>query len=621
MAHVPKPPQRIGVKKRLENLVELWRLMPRAFKLVWDSSRGFAILLVALLLASSGIPAGMAWVGKLIVDGVVAAAREHNAAASAALEHHVLMLVGVELGLMLGQLVLNRLQGLLRSLMGETLGNHVNVLILEKALTLELRHFEDADFYDKMQNARREAGSRPLNLVLELVQLVQQGIVLASYTFLLARLSWWSAGIIIVASLPAFISEAKMSRDAFRLNSWRAPEGRRQNYLEWILTRDAHVKEVKIYGIGPLILDRYKRLFEKFYAEDRELAIRRTAYGLLLGAFSLLAFYASYAWMAEKASLAAISIGDLTLYLTVFRQGQSAFQSVLSGVAGLYEDGLYMTNLFTYLDMPTGGEAPRSLPPKSAASGGPQPIEFRDVSFRYPGTDKWVLRNVNLSIAPGEKLALVGDNGAGKSTLIKLLLRLYDPTEGAILYGGVDLRDMDPWELRKRLGVVFQDFVRYQFTVAENIGLGWVPHLENRPRIEEAAERGGAKNVIENLPNRFDTMLGGWFENGQELSGGQWQKIAIARAFMREAEVLILDEPTAALDAEAEHDLFVRLQNLAADRSALLISHRFSTVRRADRIAVIRDGHVEELGTHAALLEKNGRYAQLYKLQAAGYVD
>jgi ATP-binding cassette subfamily B protein/ATP-binding cassette subfamily C protein len=604
------------VRERLQGLATLARYLPRTYRLVWDSSRGFAVLLVVLLLGSSALPAAMAWVAKLVVDAVVDSAKSHDPAQ----QHHVLMLVGLELGLMLVQLTVNRLQSLLRSLMGETLGNHVNVMILEKALTLELRHFEDADFYDKMQNARREASSRPLNLVLGLVELLHQGIVLASYTFLLTRLSWWSALIIVGASLPAFIAEARMSRDAFRLNSWRAPEGRRANYLEWILTRDAHVKEVKIYGIGQLVLDRYKALFTRFYAEDRALAVRRTVYGLVLGGLSLLAFYASYAWMAGKASLAAISLGDLTLYLTVFRQGQGALQGALSGVAGLYEDGLYMSNLFTYLDMPTSGEAPRALPPQAAPQG-PQTIEFRDVSFRYPKSEKWVLRHVNLTVAPGEKLALVGENGAGKSTLIKLLMRLYNPTEGAVLYGGVDLRDMDPWELRQRLGVVFQDFVRYQFNVSENIGLGWVPKMNDQLRIAEAAERGGAKAVIEGLPQKYETMLGGWFEEGQELSGGQWQKIAIARAFMRDAEVLILDEPTAALDAEAEHDLFVRLQALAAHRSAILISHRFSTVRRADRIAVIRDGQVEELGTHADLLEKNGRYAQLFKLQAAGYVD
>jgi ATP-binding cassette subfamily B protein len=280
-----------------------------------------------------------------------------------------------------------------------------------------------------------------------------------------------------------------------------------------------------------------------------------------------------------------------------------------------------MSNLFGYLDIPTGGEGPRSLPARVPPRVHSQQIEFRDVSFRYPGSDRWVLRHVSLELRPGEKLAIVGENGAGKSTLVKLLMRLYDPTEGAILYGGVDLRDMNARDLRDRIGVLFQDFVRYQFTASENIGVGWVPALEDRPRIERAVDDGGARSVVDALPQKLDSMLGGWFEEGQELSGGQWQKIALARAFMRDSEVLVLDEPTASLDAESEHELFVRLQKLAAERTAIFISHRFSTVRKADRIAVLKDGHVEELGTHAELLAMDGRYAHLFRLQAAGYVD
>jgi ABC-type multidrug transport system fused ATPase/permease subunit len=280
-----------------------------------------------------------------------------------------------------------------------------------------------------------------------------------------------------------------------------------------------------------------------------------------------------------------------------------------------------MSNLFDYLDITTGGESPRILPPLHPAQARAQPIEFRGVSFRYPGSEKWVLRGVDLKLSAGEKMALVGENGAGKSTLIKLLMRLYDPSEGAILYGGVDLRDMDARDLRDRIGVLFQDFVRYQFTAGENIGLGWVPALGDRARIERAVDDGGARPVIEQLPQKLDTMLGGWFEEGHELSGGQWQKIALARAFMRDSEVLVLDEPTAALDAEAEFELFRRLQELARDRTAILISHRFSTVRQADRIAVLRDGRVEELGTHEELLQRNGRYAHLFKLQASGYIS
>ncbi|HKC61395.1 MAG TPA: ABC transporter ATP-binding protein [Myxococcales bacterium] len=591
--------------------------MPRVFQLVKDSSRGFAAGIVALLIGQAVIPASMAWVGKLIVDAVVQAART----GARADERRVVEYVLIEFGLMVVSTVLSRGQALLRDLMRASLGNHVNTMILEKAATLELRHFEDADTYDKMQNARREASVRPLSLVLELASLGQQLLILISYAALLARLSWWSTLVIVAASLPAFFAEARFSGESFRLNSWRAPEGRRQNYLEWILTRDSHVKEVKIFGLAPLVLGRYRALFDKFYSEDRRLALRKSAAGLLLGALSLLAFYASYLFMADRAARARITLGDLTLYLAAFRQGQAAIQSALASIGSLYEDGLFVSNLFSYLDIPTAGELPRARP-SSAAKGRSQLIEFREVAFRYPGSDREALHGVNLRIEPGEKLALVGDNGAGKSTLIKLLLRLYDPTQGAILYGGVDLRDFDPRDLRDRIGVLFQDYVKYQFTALENVGLGEVRAISDRPRIDAAVDRAGARTVVDELPQKLDTMLGGWFEEGHELSGGQWQKIALARAFMRDrAELLVLDEPTASLDAEAEHDLFLRLKALAADRSAILISHRFSTVRTADRIAVLQGGRIAELGSHEALLAEDGRYAHLFRLQASGYLS
>jgi len=611
------PPETLRERARLT--VRYLKYLPRTFRLVRDSSPTFAAGLVLLLLGQAVLPASMAWVGKLIVDAVVQAARA--GAGGAGDRALVLKLVLFEFGLMVISTALSRGQALLRDLLRASLGNHVNTMILEKATTLELKHFEDADFYDKMQNARREASVRPLSLVLEIASLLQQLIILGSYALLLARLSPWSVLLIVAASIPAFAAEARFSGQSFRLNTWRAPEGRRQNYLEWILTRDSHVKEVKLFGLGPLVLQRYRNLFAKFYREDRALALRKSLAGLLLGGLSLVAFYGSYLFMAIRAAAGAISLGDLTLYLNVFRQGQSSIQSVLSSIGSLYENGLFVSNLYDYLDIGTTGEAPRVQPALSAPRLLSQTIEFRNVSFQYPGSDKWVLRDVSLKLAPGEKMALVGDNGAGKSTLIKLLLRLYDPTEGAILYGGVDLRDMDPRDLRDRIGVLFQDFVKYQFTAAENIGLGWVPSIDDRARIEKATDDGGARAVVESLPHKLDTMLGGWFEEGQELSGGQWQKIALARAFMRDSEVLILDEPTAALDAEAEHELFLKLQKLAKGRTALLISHRFSTVRQADRIAVLRDGRIEELGTHESLLAQNGRYAHLFKLQAAGYVS
>jgi ATP-binding cassette subfamily B protein/ATP-binding cassette subfamily C protein len=344
--------------------------------------------------------------------------------------------------------------------------------------------------------------------------------------------------------------------------------------------------------------------------------------GLAFGAVSLVAFYAMYALMAGRAARAEISLGDLALYIAVFRQGQGAIQAVLQGIGGLYEDALFMSNLFDYLAIPTGGEAARVSPPRSRARGRPEVLEIDRVSFRYPGTGEWALRDLSLTIAPGERLGLVGENGAGTSTLVKLLLRLYDPAEGAIRWGGVDLRDMDPADLRGRIGAVFQDFVRYQFTAAENVGLGSPAHVADRPRIAEAARRGGATAVVEALPLGWDTVLGGWFETGHELSAGQWQKLAVARAFMRdEAELLVFDEPTASIDAAAEHELFQRFQALAADRTAIVISHRFSTVRIADRIAVLHAGRLEELGSHRELVARGGRYAHLFSLQAQGYVD
>jgi ATP-binding cassette subfamily B protein/ATP-binding cassette subfamily C protein len=596
----------------------VFRQVPGTVRLVWEADRRGAIAVAALTLVLALLPAGIAWVGKLIVDGVVLAART----GAETDRGRVGGLVLAELGLMAVQLTANRLLSLRRELLRGALGNAVNERILEKALALELRHFEDADVYDKMQNARREASQRPLSLVMQVFAVAQNAVTLAALSGLLLRLSPASVLVIVAASVPAFVAETRLSNASFRLWTWRAPEGRRLNYLEWILTRDSHVKEVKLFDLGPLVLERYRALFRKFFEEDRRLARRRLQLGLAFGLLSLLAFYGMYALMAGRAARAEITLGDLTLYIAVFRQGQGAIQAVLQAVGGMYEDALFMSNLFDYLAIPTGGEAPRALPARAPPRGRPSEIALEGVGFRYPGKEAWALRGVDLVIAPGEKVGLVGENGAGKSTLVKLLMRLHDPTEGRILYGGVDLRDMDPRELRDRIGGVFQDFVRYQFSAAENIGVGSPPRIEDRARIEEAARRGGGAAVVAALPQGYDTVLGGWFEAGHELSAGQWQKLAVSRAFMRDdAEVLVLDEPTAAIDAEGEHELFGRFQALAADRTAIVISHRFSTVRMADRIAVLHGGRLEELGSHRELVARGGRYAHLFGLQAQGYLD
>jgi ATP-binding cassette subfamily B protein len=389
------------------------------------------------------------------------------------------------------------------------------------------------------------------------------------------------------------------------------------NYLEHVLTVDSSVKEVKLFNLGEPLLKRYSDAFQVFFREDVDLARRRSIISVGLGVLASLSYYGAYAWIVFVTIAGAITLGSMTFYLTLFRQSQGAFQGLFSNITRLYEHGLFMDNLFTFLALQpqmTQAAQPVPVPPRLQRG-----IEFRNVSFRYPGRDDWALREINLMIAPGEKLALVGPNGAGKTTLIKLLTRLYDPTEGQILLDGVDLRDYDPDELHRRIGVIFQDFVRYQLTARENIGFGHIDHLDDVQRIDAAAQRGGADDIMAVLPAGMETMLGRWFEDGFELSGGQWQKIALSRAFMRDGEVLVLDEPTASLDAEREYAIFQRFRELTTGKIAVLISHRFSTVRMADRIAVIEGGRITEIGSHAELLQRGGTYARLFEMQAEGY--
>jgi len=448
-------------------------------------------------------------------------------------------------------------------------------------------------------------------------------VTLLGYAVMLAHFSAWIVLGLLIATLPATLSEMRYSKIAFRIRNWRSPESRKLLYLEYVLANDEHVKEVKLFGIGPHLLDRYRTLAESFFEEDKQLAIRRA---LLTHLFSLLgtfAFYATYALMAVAAALARITLGNLTLYVVSLRQGQQAFQSVLSGIGNLYEHNLYMSNLFSYIELSEASERAQSERARNrlkVGASGETGIRFEDVGFHYPGKESWALRHVDLTIRPGDSIALVGENGAGKTTFVKLLAGLYEPTEGRIVLDGRDLTTWDPEQLRKRFGVLFQDFNKYQLKLRENIGLGSVEHLLDEPRIERAAERGGASELLHTLPGGLDAALGHWFEKGSELSGGQWQKVALARAFMREdADILVLDEPTAALDAESEHAVFERFRELATGRTTIVISHRFPTVRMAKSIIVLEHGQIVERGSHEFLLEKNGKYARMFKLQAQGY--
>jgi ATP-binding cassette, subfamily B, bacterial len=601
-----------GATAGLRQFFGVFQYSRRAVALVWTTSRFLTLALVGLSLVSGVAPAAIAYLGKLIVDSVVVAARSGLAAD----QRQALLYVGWEAAAVVVQAGCQRGLSVCQSLLRAQLGHRVNVLVLQKALTLDLAHFEDSEFYDKMSRARREASSRPLSLVMRTFGLVQNGISLVTYGALLSQFSGWAVAVLALAALPAFISETRFSGEAFRLFRWRTPEAREQMYLEAVIAREDYAKEVKVFDLGQRLLGRYHDIFGRLYKEDRHLTLRRGAWGYGLGLISTSAFYGAYAWIALATARGAISLGEMTMYVLVFKQGQGAMASALSAIGGMYEDNLYLSNLYEFLEEEIETEPTGYTVGPTAGTG----IEFQRVSFAYPGSQRPALDNISFSLRPGGKLALVGENGSGKTTLIKLLARLYQPTAGRILLDGLDLQQWDAAALRRRIGVIFQDFVRYQFTVGENIGVGDGAAFDVYERWVEAAERGMAAPFIAELPSGYRTQLGRWFRGGRELSLGQWQKIALSRAFMRkDADILVLDEPTASMDADAEVKIFERFREMTRDQLAILISHRFSTVRMADRIMVLAGGRIIEDGSHSQLMSAGGHYAHLFSLQAAGY--
>ncbi|KAF1027306.1 MAG: Lipid A export ATP-binding/permease protein MsbA [Burkholderia plantarii] len=587
----------------------------RAFGLVWQTSRWLFVGLVVATVAAGALPALAAWLGQRIVDTVLLTLHQHPAGGLAA-DWPVLCYLLMEacvLALLSGcQRALSLQQSLLRARLGQT----VNLLVLEKAQKLSLLQFEDAEFYDRLVRVRREASSRPLALIVKSLGLIQNLISLASFAFLLIRFSPWALLILVLGAVPGFIAEARFSGSAFRLFGRRTPESRQQGYIESLLSQEANIKEVKLFGFAPLLLQRYRSMFERLYAEDRQLTLRRDGWGFALGLLGTAAFYAAYTWVVVETIHGTVTLGQMTMYLVLFKQGQSVVGNSLSSIGGLYEDGLYLSDLYDYLGQPepaTPGTLTRGAIPGDG-------LRCENVGFRYPGATRAAVEHISFHLATGHSLALVGENGSGKTTLIKLLTRLYTPTEGRILLDGTDLQDWELDALRRRFGVIFQDFIRYQLRVGENLGVGDIDSFEDEHRWRDAAGQGMAAEFIDTLEHGYATQLGRWFAGGRELSGGQWQKIALSRAYMRrDADILILDEPTAALDAASEAAVFERFRQRAAGRMSLLISHRLSSVRNADEIVVLDHGRILERGDHAALIANGGRYASLFELQASGY--
>ena len=599
----------------LESYFGVFRYSRRAIQLVWSTHRGLTIALALFTVTAGVLPAAVAYVGKLIVDGVVSDIVTVQDGGSA--EYSLVFAWVIVEGLLVAGLAgVQRAIGFCQALLRVLLSQRVNILILEKALTLDLAQFEDSEFYDKLNRARQEASSRPLSLVNRTFGLAQHGISLASFGGLLLQFSPWAVLILIAAGIPAFAAETAFSGERFRVFRRRSPERRMLLYLEMVLAREDHAKEVKLFSLGRELMSRYRSIFGVLYEEDRKLAIRRDGWGFALSLFGNVAFYSTYAWIAVSTIQGSISLGEMTMYLLVFKQGQASVSSMLTSIGGMYEDNLYLSNLYEYLEeeIPQGNGISTTGPDPSAG------LTFDNVSFTYPGGSNSAVRNVSFSIKPGQSVAIVGLNGSGKTTLITRMAGLYPPDSGSIYYQGMELSQWNLAELRKSIGVIFQDFNRYQLPVGENIGVGDVGHLWEDERWIDAATKGKAAKFIDKLPEGYQTPLGRWFNKGQELSGGEWQRVALSRAFMRTgADILVLDEPTASMDSQTESEIFDDFQSLTADKIAILISHRFSTVRRAELIMVMDQGEIIERGSHGELLAMGGQYARLFELQARGY--
>ena len=585
-----------------------------ALRLVWQSAPGWTVASLALLVVQGALPLVSLYLMKLTVDAVTAALEAPDKGAAFG---QVALLIGVTGGVALVSALARSVAGLVSEAQGQVVTDQMSDILHAKSIEVDLEYYESAQYYDKLHRAQREAPFRPIRIVNGLVQVAQNGISLLAMAGLLFSFHWGIAAVLFVAAIPGLFVRLRYAGQTYRWQRQRTPAERQSWYFHWMLTGDRHAKEIRLFDLGSLFRRRFRDLRQQLRKEKLEITTRRSAAELAAQTSATLAVFGSYAFIAYRTVQGAITLGDLVMYYQAFQRGQGFLQRVLSGLAGLYEDNLFLSNLYEFLDLKPKVVEPRHPQPV------PQPMQtgiaFDHVSFQYPTGTREVLEDISLHIRPGEVVALVGENGSGKTTLIKLLCRLYDPASGTITLDGVDLRQLETTALRRKISVIFQDYAQYHLTARENIWFGNVAMPPDEEQIAEAARHAGADDVITGLPQGYETILGKWFEDGEELSVGEWQKVALARAFLRDAQIIVLDEPTSSLDAKAEYEVFKKFRQLAAGRTAILISHRFSTVRMADRIFVLEGGRIIESGAHDELVRLGGTYARLFETQAQHY--
>jgi ATP-binding cassette, subfamily B, bacterial len=585
--------------------------LPRFFRMIWETSPPMAIGNLVLRLLQSSVPLLTLYIGKEIIDEVISLIDGQGD------QNRLWLLVGLEFGLAIASDLMNRGITLLDSLLGDLLSNKSSEELIRHAATLDLYQFENPEFYDKLERARRQTTGRTV-LMSQVLSQLQDIITILFLGTGLVVFNPWLILILFIAVIPSFLGETHFNQRTYSLTTSWTPERRELDYLRYIGASDETAKEVKIFNLAGFIADRFSSLSHKYFLANRKLALSRASWGSILSAVGTLAYYGAYVFILLQTISGLITVGTLTFLAGSFDRMRNMLQNVMNRFSRIAEQALYLQDLFDFFEIkPLIVSKPGTVPIPSPIQQG---FTFENVSFKYPGSDRWAVRNLSFHLKAGEKLALVGENGAGKTTLVKLLARLYEPTEGRILLDGVDMRDYDLKELRNAIGIIFQDYIRFQLKASENIAIGNIGQLDEMGLIEVAAQKSLADTVVEELPNKYQQILGKRFAGGIELSGGQWQKVALARAYMRDAQLLILDEPTSALDARAEHEVFLRFSELIEGKTAVLISHRFSTVRMADRILFLENGQMKELGSHEELLERGGLYAELFRLQAKGYL-